>query len=119
MRWNMLVLASCLVMAGCAGNSLAERQDANVVSSLQFDTVPCDQLVAQRNALAQQHHLPLDAKPTFSNPAMGFGPFMPDYRSKARRDAEQASGRIDAMNRSIDRRECGKPAKQNKLALPG
>jgi hypothetical protein len=37
----------------------------------------------------------------------------------ARGDAEQPCGRIDAMNRSITRRECGKPAKQNKLALPG
>jgi hypothetical protein len=119
MGWNLGVLAVCLAMAGCAGNSLAEHQDASIQSSLQFDSVPCDQLLAQRNGLAQQHNLPVDAKPTFSNSPMGFGPFTPDFRSKARRDAEQASGRIDAMNRSISRRECGKPAKQNTLALPG
>ncbi|MER9232022.1 hypothetical protein NKI56_07935 [Mesorhizobium sp. M0622] len=117
MRWNMMVLASCLAMAGCVGNSMSERQDENVQSSLQYDKVPCDQLLAQRNGLAQQYHLPVDAKPSFSNPAMGFGPFTPDTRSKAKRDADQASGKIDAMNRSIARRECGKPAKQNKLGL--
>jgi hypothetical protein len=118
MRWNLVVLASCLAMAGCAGASMAERQDENVQSSLQYDGVPCDQLLAQRNGLAQQYHLSVDAKPSFSNPATGFGPFTPDIRSKARRDADQASGKIDAMNRSIARRECGKPGKQNKLALP-
>ena len=118
MRWNMMVLASCLAVAGCMGNSLAERQDANIQSSLQFDTVPCDQLLAQRNGLAQQYHLSQNAKPTFSNPAMGFGPFMADIRSKNQRDIDAASGRIDAMNRSITRRDCGKPAKQTKLTLP-
>lgn len=120
MRWNMMVLASCLAVAGCMENSLAERQDANIQSSLQYDTVPCDQLLAQRNGLAQQYHLSAQtAKPTFSNPAMGFGPFMMDTRSKNQRDAEAASGKIDAMNRSITRRDCGKPAKQTKLTLPG
>ena len=118
MRWNMMVLASCLAMAGCMGSSMSERQDANVESSLQFDTVPCDQLLAQRNGLAQQYHLAVDAKPTFSNPAMGFGPFTPDMRSKSKRDTDLASGKIDAMNRSIERRDCGKPNKQKKFALP-
>jgi len=118
MRWNMMVLASCLAMAGCMGSSMSERQDANIESSLQFDTVPCDQLLAQRNGLAQQYKLSVDAKPTFSNPAMGFGPFTPDVRSKNQRDVDEATGRIDAMNRSIARRECGKPNKQKKFALP-
>ena len=71
--------------------------------------MPCDQLLAQRNGLAQQYHLSTDAKPSFSNPAMGFGPFTPDMRSKSKRDTDQASGKIDAMNRSIARRDCGKP----------
>ena len=119
MRWNLVVLASCLAIAGCVGTSIAERQDANVQSSLQYDSVPCDQLLAQRNRLAQQYRLPQDAKPSFSDPGVGLGPFTPDTRSKAQRDVEQASGRIDAMNRSIARRECGKPAKQTKLGLPG
>jgi hypothetical protein len=118
MRWNLVVLAPCLLIAGCAGASLAEGQDEDVQSSLQYDSVPCDRLLAQRNGLVQQYHLSVDAKPSFSNPATGFGPFMPDIRSKTKRDADQATGKIDAMNRSIARRECGKPAKQNKLALP-
>jgi hypothetical protein len=106
-------------MAGCAGASIAERQDENVQSSLQYDSVPCDRLLAQRNRLAQQYRLPQDAKPSFSDPGVGLGPFTPDVRSKTQREVEQASGRIDAMNRSITRRECGKPAKQTTLGLPG
>ncbi|WFP76344.1 hypothetical protein [Mesorhizobium sp. WSM4906] len=119
MRWNMVALASCLMVAGCVGGtSMAERQDEAVQSSLQYDDVPCDQLVAQRNQVAQQYNLPITAKPNFSNPAMGFGPFMPDMRSKAKRDSDKASGEIDAMSRSIDRRDCGKPKKKDKFALP-
>ena len=120
MRWTMVVLASCLMVGGCVGgSSMAERQDENVQSSLQYDSVPCDQLMANRTALAQQFNLPVTAKPTFSNPAMGFGPFTPDMRSKAQRDSDKASGEIDAMSRSIERRDCGKPKKNDKLALPG
>ncbi len=118
MRWNMMVLVSCLAVTGCMGSSMAERQDQDVQSSLQYDSVPCDQLLAQRNGLAQQYNLSTDAKPSFSNPAMGFGPFTPDTRSKSKRDVDQASGKIDAMNRSIVRRECGKPKKKNSFALP-
>ncbi|TIP23021.1 MAG: hypothetical protein E5X92_07685, partial [Mesorhizobium sp.] len=88
MRWTMAVLASCLMTAGCVGGtSMAERQDENVQSSLQYDSVPCEQLLANRNALAQQYNLPVTAKPAFSNPAMGFGPFTPDMRSRAQRDS--------------------------------
>lgn len=120
MRWTMAVLASCLMTAGCVGGtSMAERQDENVQSSLQYDSVPCDQLLANRSALAQQYNLPVTAKPAFSNPAMGFGPFTPDMRSRAQRDSDKASGEIDAMNRSIERRDCGKPKKKDKFALPG
>jgi hypothetical protein len=119
MRWNMLVLASCLAATGCVGNSTSERQDANIESSLQYDTVPCDQLLAQRDGLARQYNLSPTVKPTFSNPAMGFGPFTPDVRSKAQRDTDKATGEIDAMNRSIGRRDCGKPDKQKKFSLPG
>ncbi|MER9919507.1 MULTISPECIES: hypothetical protein [unclassified Mesorhizobium] len=117
MRWNMMVLASCLAMGGCS-SSMSERQDQDVQSSLQYDNVPCDQLLAQRNELAQQYHLSTDAKPSFSNPAMGFGPFTPDMRSKSKRDTDLASGQIDAMNRSIVRRDCGTPNKQKKFSLP-
>ena len=58
MRWNMVVLASCLMTAGCVGGtSMAERQDEAVQSSLQYDDLPCDQLVTQRNQVAQQLNL--------------------------------------------------------------
>jgi hypothetical protein len=115
-----VVLASCLTVAGCVGGtSMSERQDEDVQSSLQYDDVPCDQLIANRNALAQQNNLPVTAKPAFSNPAMGFGPFTPDVRSKAKRDSDKAAGEIDAMNRSIERRDCGKPKKKETFALPG
>lgn len=120
MRWNMVALASCLAAAGCVGGtSMSERQDQDIQSSLQYDSVPCDQLLAQRDALARQHNLPVTAKPAFSNPAMGFGPFTPDTRSQAQRDADSATGEIDAMNRSIERRDCGKPKKDDKFVLPG
>ena len=120
MRWNMVVLVSCLTVAGCVGGtSMSERQDENVQSSLQYDDVPCDQLIANRNTLAQQSNLPVTAKATFSNPAMGLGPFTPDMRSKAQRDTDKASGEIEAMNRSIERRDCGKPKKKESFGLPG
>ena len=120
MRWTRVVLASCLTVTGCVGGtSMAERQDEDVQSSLQYDDVPCDQLLAQRNQLARQNNLPVTAKPSFSNPAMGFGPFIPDTRSKAQRASNKASGEIDAMNRSIERRDCGKPKKKETFGLPG
>ncbi len=82
--------------------------------------LPCDQLLAQRDGLARQYNLAVDVKPAFSDPALGFGPFTPDIRSKPKRDRDRAIGEIDAMNRSITRRDCGKADKQNKpLALPG
>jgi hypothetical protein len=119
MRWNLIVLASCLAAAGCVGNSTSERQDDNVQSSLRYDGVPCDELLAQRDGLAQQYNLSTQVKPTFSNPAMGFGPFTPDIRSQRQRDIDRATGEIDAMNRSINRRDCGKPDEQKKFGLPG
>ncbi|QPC89174.1 hypothetical protein [Mesorhizobium sp. INR15] len=119
MRWNMVVLTSCLAVSGCVGNSMSERQDEKAVSSLQFDAVPCDQLLVLRNDLAQRYNLAQDVKPTFSNPAMGFGPFTPDMRSKSQREVDDATGQIDAMNRSIGRRQCGQPDQPKKFTLPG
>ena len=81
------------------------------MSSPRCNMTACLAINCWRNAtrLAQQYRLPQDAKPSFSDPGVGLGPFTPDTRSKAQREVEQASGRIDAMNRSIARRECGKP----------
>ncbi|BCH13231.1 hypothetical protein [Mesorhizobium sp. L-2-11] len=102
MRWNLVVLASCLAIAGCVGTSIAERQDANVQSSLQYDSVPCDRLLAQRNRLAQQYRLPQDAKPSFSGPGVGLGPFTPDTRSKAQRRGRTGK-RPDRRHEPVDR----------------
>lgn len=110
MRTSLSLLAVCLMVAGCA-NSLATNQDRNVQSSLQFDSVPCNRLLAQRNRLMRLHQLPRDAKPVFSNPPAGLGVLLPDIRSRHERDAEKASGEIDAMNRSLVRRQCVKAPK--------
>jgi hypothetical protein len=96
----------CLALAGCGTASIAGSEDANVASSLQFDGVACKQLVAERNALAARYGLPQDAKPVFSSAPTGFGTVLPDTRSAHKRDADRASGRIDAMNRSLIRRKC-------------
>ena len=109
MYGKKLLPALCLLAAGCADTSLASRQDENVLSSLPFDTVPCAQLTQQRDALAARYALGKDARPVFTEPPAGFGPFTPDTRSKHRREAERASGEIAAMNRSIVRRQCEKP----------
>jgi hypothetical protein len=95
-----------MTLAGCASGSMASSEDANVTSSLQYDTVPCKQLVAERNGLAVRYGLSQDAKTVFSAPPTGFGTVLPDMRGAKRREAEQASGKIDAMNRSLVRRKC-------------
>ena len=105
MRKSMSLLAACLMTAGCA-NSLATGQDQNVQSSLQYDSVPCSQLLARRGQLTRQYQLPEDAKPVFAEPPVGLGLVLPDMRSRQRRDAERAAGEIDAMNRSLIRRQC-------------
>lgn len=100
------LLVLCTALAGCASGSMASSEDANVTSSLQYDTVPCKQLVAERNGLAARRGLPQDAKTVFSALPTGFGTVIPDMRGAKRREAEQASGKIDAMNRSLVRRKC-------------
>jgi len=100
----MMVL--CIALAGCGAGSISASEDANVASSLQYDSVACKPLISQRNALAARYGLPQDAKPVFSSSPTGFGTVIPDTRSAARREADQASGKIDAMNRSLIRRKC-------------
>jgi len=99
-------MALCLSLAGCASGSIAAGEDANVTSSLQYDTVPCKQLVSERDALAARYGLSQDAKTAFSAPPAGFGTVLPDMRGAQKREADQASGKIDAMNRSLVRRKC-------------
>jgi hypothetical protein len=100
------LLMLCVSLAGCASGSVASGEDANVTSSLQYDTVPCKQLVTERNALAARHGLSQDAKTVFSSTPTGLGTVLPDMRGAHKREADQASGEIDAMNRSLVRRKC-------------
>lgn len=106
MSAKFCALVLCLSLAGCASGTIAASEEANVTSSLQYDTVPCKQLVAERNGLAARYGLSQDAKTVFSSPPTGFGTVLPDMRSARQRESEQASGRIDAMNRSLVRRKC-------------
>jgi hypothetical protein len=106
MPQRAFIVALCVALAGCGAGSMAASEDANVTSSLQYDSVACKQLVAERNGLAARYGLAQDAKPVFSTAPTGFGAVLPDMRSADKRDADQAAGRIDAMNRSLIRRKC-------------
>ncbi|WP_315918525.1 hypothetical protein [Mesorhizobium sp. SP-1A] len=106
------LLLCLLALGGCGANSLASAEDSDVQSSLQYDKMACGPLLSQRNALAQRYGLPQEAKPAFSNVPAGFGTVVPDIRSAAERDKQKAAGEIDAMNRSLMRRQCaGAPKK--------
>lgn len=101
-----------LLLAGCAGDaSLVSRQDAAVQTSLQYDKVECKKLISQRNAVASANGVATDAKPVFAETPLGLGPVLPDIRSTKKQSADQAAGQVDAMNRSLIRRQCiPKPA---------
>lgn len=105
MRSVLAASVLCLTVSGCA-NSLVADQDRNVASALPYDSVDCATLATDRDKLARRHSLSLNAKPVFSESAMGLGPITPDTRSQRRRDIEKASGEINAMNRSLSRRKC-------------
>ncbi|MFC5387634.1 hypothetical protein ACFPLB_16870 [Aquamicrobium segne] len=98
-----------LILAGC-GSSLTVHQDQAVASALPYDRVSCQILFMNRNALAAQYGLPLDANPVFVKQPYGIGPLTPDTRTLQRRKAEEARGEIAAMNRSLKRRKCVAPA---------
>jgi len=106
-KWQFLPL--CLVLAGCGGNSLVESQERNIRSSLPYDSVSCEALLAKRQALTRRYRLAENAKPVVSETPLGLGPVLPDTRSNDQRAAEAARGEIDAMNRSMARRKCIPP----------
>lgn len=101
-----------LMLAGCAGDaSLVSRQDAAVQTSIQYDKVECKRLISQRDSIASANGLATDAKPVFAETPLGLGPVLPDTRSAKKQSADKAAGQIDAMNRSLIRRQCiPKPA---------
>ncbi len=110
-------LGACVDMAG--------NTNAEVVNSTQFDNTPCKQLVSQRNALVAQYGSP-DALP--EGQKLGERPYLkheplgmfvaPDFRSRKELDTRKALGRIDAMNHSIERRQC-EGAPKGKAKKPG
>lgn len=80
-------------------------------TSIQYDKIECKKLIAQRNAVAGTGGVATDAKPVFAETPLGLGPVLPDVRSTKQRSADQAAGQVDAMNRSLIRRQCiPKPA---------
>lgn len=106
MRAGFITVAVCAALSGCAAGTISAGEDANVSSSLQYDTVACKQLIGERDALAARYGLSQQTKPAFTSSPTGFGTVLPDMRSGNKRDADQAAGRIDAMNRSLVRRKC-------------
>jgi hypothetical protein len=108
----MLVTSAALLsLSACA--DMAGNTNREVVNSMQFDDVPCKELISQRNALVARYGSP-DALPEGQKP--GERPYLkheplgmfiaPDFRSKKKLEARKALGRIDAMNHSIERRQC-------------
>lgn len=106
MKYFVLVAAFC-ALAGCGANSLVAREEATVIVSTLYDDVDCGHLLAERNGLARQENLPMDARVTFSSVSHGLGILIPDDRTQAKRRQDAARGRIMAMNDSLARR-CGR-----------
>lgn len=106
----ILVLTAVALGSTACQNSVAEQQEAEVFNSIQYDTIPCADLQGRRNALAAQHGVSPDIErtPPKESTTPGFGIVLPDGRSDAERARARAIGEITAMNRSIQRRACGK-----------
>jgi hypothetical protein len=113
----LVSLASCADMVG--------NTNREVVSSTQFDNVPCKELISQRNTLVARYGSP-DTLPEGQKPGERpylkhepLGAFLaPDFRSKNKLETRKALGRIDAMNHSLQRRQCeGAPKGQKKPGL--
>jgi hypothetical protein len=104
-------VAALVSLSACA--DMAGNTNREVVNSMQFDDVPCKELISQRNQLVARYGSP-DALPEGQKP--GERPYLkheplgvflaPDFRSKNQLEARKALGRIDAMNHSIERRQC-------------
>ena len=115
--------AALVSLAACA--DMVGNTNREVVNSTQFDTVACKDLISQRNALVARYGSP-DALPEGQKP--GERPYLkheplgmflaPDFRDKNQIETRKALGRIDAMNHSIERRQCeGTPKGKKKPGL--
>jgi hypothetical protein len=121
---TLCVLAALAApLGGCA--DMVGNTNREVVNSIQFDNVPCKELISQRNALLARYGSP-DTLPEGQKP--GERPYLkheplgmflaPDFRSKDQLETRKALGRIDAMNHSIERRQCeGAPKGKKKPGL--
>jgi hypothetical protein len=113
----MMVLAASV--AACS--DMRADVDSEVVNSVRYDEVPCKTLISERDALVTTYgspgNLPADqqpgVRPILKQQPTGLFP-VPDFRSTATRERKKAYGKIEAMNRSINRRQCGKPKAQQK-----
>ncbi len=117
---SVAALVSLTACADMVGNTNRE-----VVNSTQFDNVPCKDLISQRNTLVARYGSP-DTLPEGQRPGERpylkqepLGAFLaPDFRSKNQLETRKALGRIDAMNHSLQRRQCeGAPKGQKKPGL--
>ena len=106
----ILVLAAVALGGTACQNSVAVQQEAEVFNSIQYDTIPCGELQAMRDTLAAQHGVSpeIERAPPKESTTPGFGIVLPDGRSETERARARAIGEITAMNRSIQRRACGK-----------
>jgi len=106
MHASLRFLPLCLLLAGCGSDSLVGHQERNIMSSLPYDSVSCEALLAKRQSLMRRYGLGENAKPVVGETPLGLGPVVPDMRSTEQRAVEHARGEIDAMNRSMVRRKC-------------
>jgi hypothetical protein len=103
----MVAAVMALGLAGCAGSLTANIED-EIVNSIRYDALSCEQLVGERNRLAAQFGLSRDTRrtPLTESQTTGAGPFLPDMRGPDERRRATAIGALDAMNRSLQRRNC-------------
>jgi hypothetical protein len=94
-----------LTLAALAGCTLDPPKATEVELSLKYDTVPCADLIARRNALqAKYPNLPPDT----GEAALAWGgfTFIGDALARAGHEERVAKGKIEAMTDSIRRRKC-------------
>lgn len=99
---------ACAMLALAACTSFDAAREETVINSIPFDATPCPALQARRDALAARHGLPVLAEraPMDESRFTGLGPLIADSRSQNQREIALANGTIDAMNRSLARRNC-------------